>query len=297
MPVEPKILKEIKQKSRERRKKLLTKALATVLILLGFVIILILVTRTTLIDVKTVVVKDVDGGELEYVEREAVLSAVEERVVGQNLFSVDVKDTQMRVRGSDPFVEAAYIEKNFPSRITINIAERKPFLLVDSTVNCYLIDAEGFVLIREFEEGEEEESADNQSDGEADAQEDNHEVVQQESMDCDDIKSTYPVVVVDSNEIKADFPLGEQSTFYEVSKIELFTKVLKDYGYTVSSIEIVDGIYLLHVGDDKIIVFSDSQDEEIQLKRFILVANKIDEEGLDFRTLDLRYKRPVLKRL
>lgn len=293
MPVEPKILKEIKQKSRERRKKLLTKVLATIFIFLGFIILLILVTRTTLIDVKTVVVKDVDGGELEYVEKQTVLSVVEERIVGQNLFSVDVKDAQMRIMGSDPFVEAAYIEKNFPNMITINIAERKPFLLVDSTVNCYLIDAEGFVLIREFEEGAEEESADNQSD----AQEDNHEDVEQESMDCDDIKSTYPVIVVESNDIKADFPLGEQSTFYEVGKIELFTKVLKDYGYTVSGIEIVDGIYLLHVGDDKIIVFSDSQDEDIQLKRFILVANKINQEGLDFRTLDLRYKRPVLKKL
>jgi hypothetical protein len=41
--------------------------------------------------------------------------------------------------------------------------------------------------------------------------------------------------------------------------------------------------------------FSMSEDIDTQLERFIAVANKIKSDNLEFKSIDLRFERPVLK--
>ncbi|WKZ30996.1 MAG: FtsQ-type POTRA domain-containing protein [Candidatus Dojkabacteria bacterium] len=276
MPKDPQILKEVKQREKAKRKKLLVKiAISSVLLVLVLLLGLV-ISRTTWVDVKHVEVRTADNSDLVNADRELLTAVVEDKVIGANLFSVDIREVRKILLESNPFIKDVYVEKHFPNRVVATLTEREPYLLVDTTNNCYLLDTEGYVLAKTT--GEEE-------------------IEVEPQLDCMTMKEKFPVVIVYSTDVKADFPLGEQSTFYEAVKISIFSKVLKDNGYILENVELVEGIFLLQVGVDKLIVFSDSQDLDIQLKRFLLVTDKIEEEGLTFRTLDLRYKRPILKKI
>lgn len=274
MPREPQIVKEMKLKKIAHRKRVVVKLVVGIIALLLSVVVVVILSRTQWLDVRTVQIALEDGTSMRYANSEQIRKVVEPKLLGENLFYIDIREVQRSILKADPFVETAYVEKKFPNGIQLNIYERVPFLLVESDRNCYLLDSNGYVLAKSLEATQEE-----------------------QVQDCESMKAQYSSIHVTSSDIRADFPLGEQSTFFEVEKIELFVRALDDQGYQTNSIEIVDGIFLMNVGEDKLIIFSGAQDEDVQLKRFILVNSKIQEEGLTFRTLDLRYKRPVLKRI
>ena len=78
----------------------------------------------------------------------------------------------------------------------------------------------------------------------------------------------------------------------EVGKI---VKVVETFNYKIKRIVLNKEIVELYDESDRVFRFTISADIDIQLKRFIVVAGKINSEEMDFSSLDLRFERPVMR--
>ncbi len=65
--------------------------------------------------------------------------------------------------------------------------------------------------------------------------------------------------------------------------------------YRIKRIVLNKEIVELYDESDRVFRFTISADIDIQLKRFIVVAGKINSEEMDFSSLDLRFERPVMR--
>jgi hypothetical protein len=72
-------------------------------------------------------------------------------------------------------------------------------------------------------------------------------------------------------------------------------KVVNTYGYEIKNILFVDNILEITTKTDKIFKFSMSEDLDLQLERYISVANRVKSDNLEFKSIDFRFERPVLK--
>jgi cell division septal protein FtsQ len=177
--------------------------------------------------------------------------------------------TKDLVAGS-PIIKEAIVSKQFPNTISVDIVEREPFLItaIDEQ-SCVLLDAAAFTL---------------------------HVSMYSEDENCAGMAQRYLVPVLAVEDSKLAFKENEQSSFYTVEDIWRVTKVLNEYGYQLVSLKLADQILTVTVNDRRTLTFSLNQSIDTQLERFIAVVGQIELEDLDFRSLDLRYKRPVLKR-
>jgi hypothetical protein len=78
----------------------------------------------------------------------------------------------------------------------------------------------------------------------------------------------------------------------EVGKI---VKVVETFNYRINRIVLNKEIVELYDDSDRVFRFTISADIDIQLKRFIVVAGKINSEEMDFSFLDLMFERPVMR--
>jgi len=87
---------------------------------------------------------------------------------------------------------------------------------------------------------------------------------------------------------------NEKRLIYQV-EISNVLEILKIFGYEISSINISNGIANFESTDSHIFVFDISENLETQLNRVYIVGKKINDENMNFRSLDLRFERPVMK--
>jgi hypothetical protein len=78
----------------------------------------------------------------------------------------------------------------------------------------------------------------------------------------------------------------------EVGKI---VKVIESFNYKVERIVLNKEIVELYDNSNRVFRFTISADIDTQLKRFIIVAGKINSEEMSFSSLDLRFERPVMR--
>ncbi|HEY5005966.1 MAG TPA: FtsQ-type POTRA domain-containing protein [Ktedonobacteraceae bacterium] len=66
-------------------------------------------------------------------------------IQGQNIFLVNVMVLEGRIEAS-PFVASAYISKQWPDQVTVNVVERSPVLLWKTAQGTYSVDNQGMVI-------------------------------------------------------------------------------------------------------------------------------------------------------
>ncbi len=220
--------------------------------------------RITIFNIDSVKIVDSNGKELKYVSEEQI-SQFSESILGKNYFTLKTEDIKSDIVKFNPFVKSSIVSKEFPNGIVINVLEREPLLTLNiSDERCVILDSEGYTL---------------------------QEIEQEDCMETLDIK-TVPLTLADS---KVVFKQGEQSTFYLVKDILKVIKVFEEYKIETVSFKIVDDILTVNISSKRAVFISLNQSIDLQLQRFISIANQIITDDMKFKTLDLRYNRPVLK--
>lgn len=182
---------------------------------------------------------------------------------GQNFFMADPSDLRSQAIKNYAFIENIYTEKVFPNRVVISVREKEPFFSVENEEGCFLLDRKGFVLLE---------------------------------AGCSDIKSNYTVKEIVGEDLNnIDFVLNSQSSFFNAKEIFTIIAVLDYYNYAVRQIEVENQVAHFYLHDDTKMIFSFSEDVDIQLRRLVVVQNRVDYDNIAFKSLDFRYERPILK--
>lgn len=228
-----------------------------------------ILSKIDLFNVKQISIQTVKGDVPKNIS-ESKLTDIASVYIGQNYFVFQSEGLRKDLIDKSAFIKEAIISKQFPSSITVEVVQREPFLIahVDKQ-SCVLLDASAYTLVF---------------------------VPESEDENCSGLKKEYSVPTLILNDSKVVFKENEQSSFYVSEDIWKIAKVLSEYGYQVSQLSLNDQVLIVTVNDKRTVTFSLNQSVDTQLERFIAVVGQIQLDDLDFRSLDLRYKRPVLKR-
>lgn len=248
------------------------KRLLLIAILLGVIGVIVLGAYLGgFFNLEKVEVGRVDGTKLVNVSGSAIEISILDKFEERKLPFLSISEVTKLVDKSSPYIRYSSVEKIFPDTLKVQITERIPFIIVESAGKCSILDPEG-VVVEQYIVGSEDTSV----------------------SDCNALNETKSLPILTSDDVKAEFKLSEKSSFYDIEKILLVVRALESRDYEVNSIRLELGVYTLGLEGDRQVVFSNKQDTEIQVKRLLLVLEQLDIDDLEFKTLDIRYERPVL---
>lgn len=184
-------------------------------------------------------------------------------IKGMNIFLVSVNDVQSTLKEGNGFVKFVTVEKKIPFTLKVSIEEYNPKFLTYSSDKCVLFSEEGD-RIKELCTGC--------------------------SDECTKYLDRYPAIhLISSSALESSSRLIYSTEFSNILSI------LSLFGFSIDSISINDGISTFTSSDGHIFLFDLSDDLNIQLNRMYIVGKKINSESIEFKSLDLRFDRPVMK--
>ncbi|NLZ24469.1 FtsQ-type POTRA domain-containing protein [Candidatus Dojkabacteria bacterium] len=200
--------------------------------------------------------------ELKYLDSNELDIYLEE-YVGMNLFLVDPNEIEKVLINGNGFVKSVLTEKILPNRLKISITEYTPYYSGYSLDKCFLFSSEGTKIDILCEECEDE---------------------------CWEVSSEYSQIYISSNSVIES--ANNLIFFDEIRRIE---EILSLFGYKAKEILINDGIVVFNDEDKHKFTFDIAYNLDLQLARLYLVCKKINSDSIKFKSLDLRFDRPVMK--
>ncbi len=200
--------------------------------------------------------------EEESYSEELLLNESVEDIKGKNIFLVSPLELEKKLMKENGFVKKVYIEKRVPSKIFIRVQEYTPAYIGYSSNRCVLFSQEGVHI---------------------------KEICKDCLEGCMESATEYSAVFVLS-----DATLENSKRLILYSEFNDILKVLDTFGYEITSIDIVEGISTFKSSNENIFIFDITNDLDIQLSRMYLVGQKINSENIIFKSLDLRFVRPVM---
>jgi cell division septal protein FtsQ len=184
------------------------------------------------------------------------LSTVTNQYLGQGYFSLNLKDLENDIKTYDKYVRKVTAEKIFPNKIKISIEEYEPLYYLEYKEVCYIISEDGYILEEDLE-----------------------------YEDC----SLEKGILLESN----DAILAEGKLIFD---LELYkaVKILKEFGWEISKVEFQKNVITIF-DKDKSVTIEVNQEYEDQLSKLYLVLEKANMDGIEYKSLDLRYQRPVME--
>ena len=184
-------------------------------------------------------------------------------VKGSNIFFVSGSDIQDVLKSKNEFVKNVTVEKKIPSTLEILIKEHTPFFVGYSSNRCLLFSNEGKYI---------------------------KELCTECDQECKEYLNIYSTIYIASN-----FVLENNGFLIYQKEITDILEILSIFGYNIKNISIEDGISTFESIDDHMFIFDISEDLDIQLSRMYIVGKKVNSESMEFKSIDLRFKRPVMK--
>lgn len=184
------------------------------------------------------------------------LSTVTNQYLGQGYFSLNLKDLENDIKTYDKYVRKVTAEKIFPNKIKISIEEYEPLYYLEYKEVCYIISEDGYIL--------------------------------EENLEYEDC-SLEKGILLESN----DAILAEGKLIFD---LELYkaVKILKEFGWEISKVEFQKNVITIF-DKDKSVTIEVNQEYEDQLSKLYLVLEKANMDGIEYKSLDLRYQRPVME--
>ncbi|MGI6423032.1 MAG: cell division protein FtsQ/DivIB [Candidatus Dojkabacteria bacterium] len=187
------------------------------------------------------------------------LSKRVEKFKGKNIFLLSSKLVEEDISKEKGYVKKIYVEKKIPFTLEIKVDEYIPLYMGYSAERCILFSSEGTRI-------------------------------EQVCTECLDTCRSEGYISIQSNAF-----LESNNRLIFVEEIKDIEKLLSTFGYSVSSITLDEGVSRFTSEDGKIFTFDISFDLDLQLSRMYLVGQKINDENIEFASLDLRFERPVMR--
>jgi len=171
---------------------------------------------------------------------------------------------------SVPYIENVNIEKVIPSKLEIfvNIYRPASTALLRET-ECLLLSEEGVVL---------------------------DTICKEDTVNCcKNYASDHSLYIFTSSDVDSSPLVSGKQGLLIMEDIYKAVKVINTYGYEIKGITFVSNILEITTKTDQVFKFSMSEDLDLQLERYISVANRVKSDNLEFKSIDFRFERPVLK--
>lgn len=182
--------------------------------------------------------------------------------IGKNIFLLSLPDVEKKLIESNGYIKAVYIKKILPSKLDIFIEEYKGTYLGYSSNRCVLFADNGKTISEICKECEDE---------------------------CLEKKSSEVIYLTSDSSLEGS---GKLLFYEEINKIQ---SVLSEFKYFITQGSIVNGIATLTDIDGHTFVFDITYDFDVQLARVYIVCQKINEDMIKFKSLDVRFDRPVMR--
>lgn len=236
-------------------------------------IVLLLFLVTILIgiwNIKKYTITDLNGLDVPQNISTLIDKYMEEKLIGRNYFSFATTSFENDMTVSVPYIKNVNIEKVIPNKLEIFVNLYNPAstaLIRD--VECYLLSDEGIVLDTICKEDT--------------------------SNCCKNYASENSLYLFTSADVDSSYNSGGKQELLIMENINKIVKVVNTYGYDIKSISFVESILEITLKTDQTFKFSMTEDLELQLERYIAVANRVKSDNLEFKSIDFRFERPVLK--
>jgi hypothetical protein len=186
------------------------------------------------------------------------INQITNQYIGKGYFSLNLENLEKDIKEGRRYVKNVSAEKIFPNKILLDIEEYKPMFFLEYKNICYIFSEEGIVLEEETE-------------------------YEKCSLDSG-------ILLTADTNILAEDKLIFDKELYEI------VKVLEEFGWDIKTIILKENV--LEVTDnDKKIIIEINQEYEEQLSKLYLVLEKVNIEGIEYKSLDLRFERPVMELL
>jgi hypothetical protein len=184
------------------------------------------------------------------------LSETTNQYLGEGYFSLNLGKLEKDVKNSNRYIKEVKAEKIFPNKIHLEIEEYDPMSYLEYKDVCYILSEEGVIL------------------------EQNSEYEKCELEEGIKLNSKQNI-------------LAEDKLIFNTELLEI-AKVLQEFGWEIS--EVVFEENLLEVSDgEKTVIIEINENYERQLAQLYLILEKVNIESIEYKSLDLRFERPVME--
>jgi hypothetical protein len=221
-------------------------------------------------DVKKYELYDLSGEPVSDSISSSVSKYLKENVTGASYFLLSPSSLEKDLYLQIPKLKSVRIEKVAPNKLVLFLEDfDEKYVAYLRDQKCYLLAQEGIVLDTICEESEEG-------------------CCQQYALDNS-------LIYFSSDEVEPSTSEGDKDKLLIMEEVGKIVKVVETFNYRINRIVLNKEIVELYDDSDRVFRFTISADIDIQLKRFIVVAGKINSEEMDFSSLDLRFERPVMR--
>jgi hypothetical protein len=224
--------------------------------------ILLIFVITLLIGVWDIKEFKYSDSEFVNISKEQIDSYVES-FLGNNIFLIDPSDIENEIKKGNGYISKVYAKKILPNKIGISFTEYEVRYTGYSSDVCHFFSKEGIRL---------------------------EELCKECESECMEYATSIESVYISSESV-----LESGNLLIYREEFEKISKLLSQFGYDINDINIVKGISTITDTKDHTFIFDISNDLDIQLSRMYLVGEKINEQEINFKSLDLRFERPVMK--
>lgn len=184
------------------------------------------------------------------------LSVLTSQYIGQGYFALNLNELEQDIQKSDKYVKSVSAEKVFPNKVRLVIQEYEPMSCLEYKDVCYIFSQEGLIL--------------------------------QEMIEYEDCFLENGIKLTTNQNI-----IAEGRLIFDKELLEIVL-VLKKFGWEVSNVNFKENV--LEIGDgQKVAVIEINQEYMTQLSKLYLILEKVNIEGIEYESLDLRFERPVMK--
>jgi len=184
------------------------------------------------------------------------LSVLTSQYIGQGYFALNLNELEQEIQKSDKYIKSVSAEKIFPNKVRLLIEEYQPISYLEYKETCYIFSQEGLIL--------------------------------EEMIEYEECFLEKGIKLISNQNIIAEGKLIFDKELSEVIKI------LSKFGWEISTVNFKENV--LEIGDgEKVVIIEINQDYMIQASKLYLVLEKANIDGIEYKSLDLRFERPVMK--
>ncbi|MHC1716704.1 MAG: FtsQ-type POTRA domain-containing protein [Candidatus Dojkabacteria bacterium] len=240
------------------------------IVIFSFLFIFLITTLLGVWNIKRYEIFDQSGSDIDTKVYTLLEEYIKGNVLGKNFFELNSNELSKNLYKDISYVESVKVEKSIPNKVILftNIFTPKLVAYLKDS-KCYLLSKEGYQLEEICKDSE--------------------------KKCCEAYATTNALYYFSSSEVgiaKLDQGKSKLLIMEDVRKV---VTVIEQFKYTVSVIELRENILMIKTLEGKTFTFTFSSDLDIQLERCLVVMSKIKGDNLKFKTLDLRFERPVMK--
>jgi cell division septal protein FtsQ len=178
----------------------------------------------------------------------------------QNLVLLDLKKVEQILYTRNPDIDKLTLEKIYPHTLRVSsIQKLKPMAYLSAGEGYFLLNEEGKIIAKFREK-----------------------------------KTDFPIITYYQKFPFQNYQAGQRLSYKDISYSLIFLKKAQQLGLKINSIDIA-GFHMLGLyTEDKAILFTTEKDKNNQLFQFDTIIRQFKIEGKEFKTLDLRFDKPIV---